>query len=144
MADEIIPPSAKNIPREKLQLIVLVAVVLLFILILIWGIFSGLALGKAKSTYRQVENINTALKYYFKDQDRYPTADQFNNQKILVPYYIQAMPTPESAGSGACSNVKDFIYSQKNPKTFTFQFCMNAGANGLSKGVHILTEQSLQ
>ncbi|TSC66429.1 MAG: hypothetical protein G01um101477_86 [Candidatus Doudnabacteria bacterium Gr01-1014_77] len=144
MSNEIIPPSARNISREKLQLIVLVAVVLLFALILIWGIFSGLALGKAKSTYRQVDNINTALQYYYKDQDRYPTADQFNNQKILVPYYMQSMPTPESAGSGACSNIKDFVYSQKTPKTFSLQFCMNAKANGLSGGVHILTEQSLQ
>lgn len=144
MADEIIPPSARNIPREKLQLIVLVAVVLLFVLVLLWGIFSGLALGKAQSTYRQVDNINTALQYYFKDQDRYPTADQFSNQKILVPYYMQAMPTPQNTGSGACSNYKDFIYSQKSPKTFSLQFCLNADAYGVSKGMHILTEQSLQ
>ncbi len=144
MTDEIIPPSARNMPKEKLQLVILVAVVILFVLVLLWGIFSGLALGKAQSTYRQVDNINTALGYYFKDQDRYPTADQFSNQKILVPYYMQAMPIPESAGSGVCSNYKDFLYSQKSPKTFTLQFCLNAKAYGVSKGVHILTEQSLQ
>ncbi len=137
---EPIPQPGVN---EKLQSIYVTAAFILFVLMIIWGIFSGVALGKDQATYKNVETLNNALHYYFSDQDRYPTATQFNDQQILVPLYMSKMPQPVNV-SGICGESSQFEYSQKNSQTFNLNFCLRKGAYGLSKGIHNLTDKEVQ
>src|SRR3989344_1715957 len=95
----------------KLQLITLIVAFLLVALFLIKGIFAGLALSRAKANYQNVETLAQALEYYHKDQGVYPSADQFNNQRILVPFYLAQMPG-YVAQKGVCSESEGYIYTQ--------------------------------
>ncbi len=133
----------KSEVSKKLQSIYLTAAFILFVLAVVFGIFSGVAQGKDRATYENVETLNNALQYYFSDQDRYPTAAQFNDQLILLPLYMSAMPEPKNA-SGLCEDYKKFEYAQKNSKSFELKFCLRKGTKGLSKGSHVLTEKGLK
>ena len=128
---------------NRLQSIYVTAAFILFVLALIFGMFSGVKSGKDQATYRNVETINNALHYYFTDQDSYPTAEQFNNQEILVPLYMPAIPVPDNV-SGVCKDYQKFDYSQQNNQSFNLKFCLTKGLAGLSAGVHTLTEKELQ
>lgn len=127
--------------NTKLQSILLAAAFILFVIFLLWGIFSGVTYGKDKATYKNIEAINDALTYYHSDQDRYPSAAQFSNQ-ILVPLYISAIPKPENA-AGSCASYPEFKYSQTIATDFKIEFCLNQGYAGLSKGLHVLTAKSI-
>ena len=127
----------------KLQSIFLAAAFVLFVLSLLWGIFAGMNLGKAKATYANVVSIHNALEYYHSDQDAYPTAAQFDNQLILVPLYISAMPKPVNPSS-LCAGKNSFVYSQAKPSDFNLQFCLQSATAGLSKGFHVLSEKGVQ
>lgn len=133
------PAPAQN-PNSRLQLIVMVVAFVLFVLSLGWGIFSGFAYAKSVATYNNVDILNTALGYYFKDQGVYPTADQFYNQQVLRLLYLNGMPKPEDA-SGACSAYTDFVYTQTNPKNFSLKFCLLQGVHGWPAGVNVLSSQ---
>lgn len=126
-----------------MQSLTLVAVIILFVLSILWGIFSGITLGKDQANYQNVENLNQALHYFNSDQDRYPTADEFYTQKLLTPFYMSAMPSPPNI-NGACKNYSQYYYSQSLPSDFSLQFCLNSGTHGLSSGVHILTVQGVK
>jgi len=130
-------------PSNKLQSIFLAAAFVLFVLSAVWGIFSGVASGKDQATYANVDALNSALHYYFSDQDQYPTATQFKDQLILVPLYLSSMPQPLSTG-GSCAGINDFAYSQSKPSDFKLQFCLQQGTNGLSAGIHALSEKGVQ
>jgi hypothetical protein len=132
-----------SVQNSKLQSYLLAAAFILFVLALVFGIFSGVNHGRDKATLKNLETINTALGYYHSDQGRYPTAVQFNDQKILVPVYLKDMPTPQNV-SGACAKNMEFVYSQKNASEFSIQFCLKQGADGISKGQHLLTQQGVQ
>jgi len=139
---EIMPPAmpdqqqgAKN---SKLQLIVLVVACVLLGLAVLFGIASGFSTGRSRATLASAQAINQALKYYSSDQGRYPSADQYYNQRILVPNYMQNLPLPQD---GSCSGRTDFIYSQDSPDQYRLEFCLTASAGGFGSGVHAFTEK---
>ncbi len=123
---------------ERLQSLILTAAFILFAGAMVLGIFRGVTWGKDKATYKDVQTISSALQFYFSDQDRYPTATQFNDQKVLVPFYLSALPAPENVG-GACSSSDQFIYTQSQPANFTLQFCLQRVSYRLDAGSHLLT-----
>ena len=126
--------------KRKLQLTVLIVAVVLFALSLGLGVWAGLYRGRSLATYENANAILTALRSYKIDQTEFPSADQYQNQRILAPYYLRDYPV-QVDHSGACGAFKDFIYSQTKPQNFTFQFCLSKAVSGLSAGVHTVTEQ---
>jgi hypothetical protein len=141
------PQPAPSLPRPrsitKPQLITGVAGFILLLASLGGGVSSGIARAKSLDTYRSVNTLNQALTYYFQDQNQYPTAEQFNNQQILTLNYLNVMPVPTDA-SGTCANQSQFAYSRPTQQTFSMQFCLSQGVNGLSGGLHTLTNNSLK
>ncbi len=138
-----VPPIQQGNNFKKLQSLISIVVFVLFVASLAVGAYSGYTQGQAKATYDNVLNINKALKYYYADQDLYPSAEQFNNQKILVPYYLRAMPGAVANG-GECAKYNEFQYSQSNSKKYSLQFCLNKAVDGVPAGIHTITEQGLQ
>ncbi|GAC1413084.1 MAG: hypothetical protein NVSMB66_4040 [Candidatus Doudnabacteria bacterium] len=131
---------SQTVQTRKLQSYFLAAAFILLVLSLLLGIYSGVASGKDQATYKNVSAVYEALNYYNTDQGRYPSEVQFNEQKILIPSYLSAMPVPENA-EGVCSSAKDFKYSQQSPDSFRLDFCLQKGAYGLGKGFHSFTEK---
>jgi hypothetical protein len=135
--------SLKNLDQSGLRLLILIIASLLFGFSLIFGISAGIAYGRSQATLAYVQKIGQALAYYKADQGIYPSADQFYNQRILVPDYLSDFPQPQES-NGACSNYKQFFYSQQNPLSYNLQFCLSQKTGGLAAGVHILTQKGLQ
>ncbi len=123
---------------EKKQSLTLVAAIILFILSLAFGIFSGLSLGKDKANYENVSNIYRALNYFFKDQDRFPTADEFSSQKILAPFYMSTIPMAANL-QGACKNFTDYVYARQTTTSYDLQFCLNNAVSGWNSGLNTLS-----
>jgi type II secretory pathway pseudopilin PulG len=135
--EEVIQQPAQ---RSRLQSYFLAAAFILFTASLVLGIFSGVSSGKDQATYKNLATISNALQFYYSDQDRYPSETQFNDQKILVPFYTSAVSKPVNA-EGVCKNFDNFIYTQQAPSNFQIDFCLEQGVNGLSRGFHSLTEK---
>jgi len=133
----------KKFDRAKLQLVVLVVAFVLFGLSALFGIASGISYGKAEATYAYASRINQALGFYKNDQGRYPSVDQFYNQRILIPNYLSDLPSPQDV-SGACSNYQSFAYAQTDPQTYSLIFCLTQNANGLKSGLHRFNQAGLQ
>lgn len=138
-------PGPENVRpgNPKLQLIVLVVACVLFGLSVLFGIAAGFSAGKSKATFDSVSAVNKALQYYKQDQGRFPTADQFYNQRILVPNYMDTVPEPQDL-SGGCAKYTEFIYAQTAPSNYVLEFCLTSAAGGLGKGLHAFTEKGLQ
>jgi hypothetical protein len=137
------PVSIKKISITKPQLIVGVAGFILLLGSVAWGSYSGASRARSLDTLRSVKTLNQALTYYFQDQNKYPTAEQFSNQQILTLNYLTSMPVPTDA-NGACSTQNQFGYLRPTPQTFSLQFCLTQGVGGLSQGTHTLTNNNLQ
>lgn len=137
------PLNLEALAQTKQQLIILIAAFILFILAIIFGIMSGRWSAKANADYQNVMHLNAALNYYFSDQDRYPSADEFYNQKILVPQYLTSMPIVAGTG-GVCAGYDQYFYSQSEPARFSLKFCLLKPVASLSKGPHELTEAGIQ
>lgn len=133
----------QNQANSKLQSYLLAAAFILFVLSIVMGIFAGVATGKDEATYKNVSAIFDALNFYKTDQDRYPTEAQFNDQQVLIPFYMSSIPKPENI-EGICSNFNNFKYSQQKASSFSLDFCFEKGAYGLGKGFHTVTEKSIQ
>lgn len=139
---EITPEN--SVSSSRLQSKVLVAAFLLVTVSIAWGAYSGYRLGQSKATLAQASNLNDALRFYYQDQGRYPSSDQFYNKNILTAFsYLDGLPKPESV-SGQCSDYKDFYYSQSSPQKFALIFCITRSAEGFSKGVHTITEKGVE
>lgn len=136
--------SENSVSSSKLQSKVLVAAFVLLVASIAWGSYSGYRVGQSKATLVQASNLNDALRFYYQDQGRYPSADQFYNKNILTAFsYMDGLPKPEST-SGECSDYKDFYYSQTSPQKFALTFCITRSAEGFSKGVHTITEKGAE
>ncbi len=133
----------KSLITSKQQLFILIAAFILFALAVLVGISSGRSNAKVQADYQSIIQINSALKYFYSDNDRYPSADQFMNQKILVPNYLAAMPVMQATG-GACKDSTGYFYAQTAPANFSIKFCLAKSTNGLTAGTHELSESGLR
>ncbi len=128
--------NLKHWQAPELQSLTLVIAIILFVASLLFGAFSGIALGKDQATLGNVKNIAQALKYFHNDQQRYPTADEFFNQKILTPYYMSDIPTPVNAASGTCQGISQYTYIQLDAQNYSLGFCLNSAISGFNQGVN--------
>jgi hypothetical protein len=128
---------------NKPQLISLIVAFIICALALVLGMRSGLAKERSKATYRSSRVLLQALKYYHSDQEAYPTADQFFNRALLVPFYLPRMPV-HSSQQGVCKGFTNFQYSQPGPQSFSLKYCLESSIEGEGPGVHELTQKDIQ
>jgi hypothetical protein len=128
---------------NKPQLAALIVAFLLCVWALWSGISSGLSRERSLQVYSNSRSVLSALKYYHADQEIYPTADQFFNREIMVPFYLSAMPVyPKQKGD--CASFSNFQYSQSSPNSFSLKYCLESNTEGESAGVHQLTEKDIK
>ncbi len=140
------PPLAPREPRRafsRQQLILVSLAFVIFAAVAVWAILSGFSSGKSTATYRNVQKIQTALQYYYQDQDAYPTADQFYNQNALTVSYLSAMPQPLDS-SGVCKAYPQFYYTPQGSSNYQLQFCLVKPVSGLSAGLHQATADGIK
>jgi len=110
-------------------LTVLIAAVILF-----WVILAAVGSGRTKSktelVLKNVESINTALEYFYSDQDRFPSVLEFGNANIME-VYLDPFP-PAEVVSDNCS--QSFEYKRPKINSYELSFCLPKEADGFNEG----------
>lgn len=129
------------VDKKKLYLYfggLVVAAVLLFALV------SGASAGKSnaqdKTVLNGAQSVQKALGYFYNDQNRYPTAEEFQDKNIMLTY-LTTFPLPNFV-SASCP--QSFIYKRITAQSYQLDFCLVRGLSGYIKGWNVLSgSQSL-
>lgn len=103
-----------------LQNILVGFLALLFILGVWWALVSGSRAGKSAVILKNTAAVRDGLQYFLADQNRYPTAVEFQDRNIMLNYF-SAFPAQQILG-GSCTQTYD--YSSPTAKTFELDFCL--------------------
>jgi hypothetical protein len=95
-----------------------------------WAWWSGTRAGKSSVVVKNIDAIQTGLKYFYTDQNRYPTAVEFQDQNIMLSY-MSPLPLQPVIG-GSCSQT--YRYSSANPRTYELEFCLPKASGGFAAG----------
>lgn len=85
---------------------------------------------KSAIILKNVQTIRTGLNYFLQDQNRYPTAVEFQDRNIMENYF-SAFPLVNIPG-GSCQQT--YNYFNNTPKTYTLNFCLPKGSQGFAAG----------
>ena len=114
---------------------------------------SVIALSNARAKSRDakragdMKQVQTALELFFNDQNRYPTAEEWNTGQIYstttdsTTTYMQIIPTAPTPADGACLDRKNtFGYQQTDSgNSYTLSFCLGGNTGTLAAGPKCLT-----
>lgn len=110
--------------------------VILLALGLWWAVRAGIRSGQSATILKNVAALNTGLGYFFADQNRYPTALEFQDKNIMLNY-VSPFP-PENLASGLCQET--YRYSSPTARTFELAFCLPTGKEGFAAGWNKITQ----
>jgi hypothetical protein len=106
----------------------------LSVLFLILAVLRGAEAGKIRAQSRLVAGnaraLSQGLRYFYQDQDRYPTALEFANAGVMLGYF-NLFPAREFP-SGSC--FQSFDYKRISDAAFSLNFCLSGKISGLKSG----------
>ncbi|MCL5666336.1 MAG: hypothetical protein M1383_00990 [Patescibacteria group bacterium] len=121
--------------KAKLFLTVLAAAVVLLLAALA-GISKGRSVSQAKIIAGNAQNLAKGLDYFYNDQNRFPTAVEFQDQNLMLNYF-NGFP-PANISSAACAET--FAYKRPSPQTYQLNFCLPADFAPYHRGWNAITK----
>jgi len=107
---------------------------LLLAVILLWGIFKGINNGRnfsqADLVIKNAMELKKSVQFFYNDQNRYPTANEFADKNVMGSY-MNNFP-PQDFISSVCE--KSFEYKRPDPQNFQLYFCLPIGTGSYQKG----------
>ncbi len=107
--------------------------------ILVWSIGAGWSKGKSMADAGQVlanaDRLVTGLDYFYNDQDRYPTALEFDSG--LMHAYFTSFP-PHNFTSSQCP--ESYSYKRNSASQYLLGFCLPVATNGFRQGWNSSTQ----
>ncbi len=110
--------------------------VVLFIVIFT-SITSGRQSAEAEAILQTVGNLKVGLELFEKDQDRFPSFEEFNSQDIMLNYF-SSFP-PKNFVSKNCT--ENFVYKRLSQKNYQLSFCLPRKSGNFNKGWSTINEQ---
>lgn len=117
-------------------LTVTVLAVILFVTVLS-GWNAGKSQAEADIIAYNAQQFQKAMNYFYNDQDRYPTADEFADTNVLGQY-VHPLPLPSFASS-VCAQT--FNYKHPESSQYQLQFCLPRGSGNFGKGWNQISDQ---
>ena len=129
----------------------------LIVVIAIIGIISTIAMiavgharAKARDTRRlnDIDQIQTALLLFYRDQNRFPSSDEFvvGNSLALVSgsnttTYMTQIPSSPTPADGTCNNNDNYYryIPSSNQKQYVIYYCLGGKAGDVGGGAHAAT-----
>lgn len=99
-----------------------------------WGWGNGVSSAQSKRIAKDAQVITEGFKEFFKDQNRYPTTGEFQNNNLMRPYIVNF--PPQEFTSEICS--KSFDYFNATPQTYELRFCLPKAVSGYPAGWNTL------
>lgn len=124
-----------NWPRIK-ENVTFYTVVMIFVVVIVWGVFNGIKAARSKSILNDARTITTALQYFFEDQDRYPTGLEFTDDNLMAPY-LSNLPAQEFPDN-RCT--QSFNYSNPFPRQFQLDVCLSKGIGSANVGWNLYSK----
>lgn len=106
----------------------------LFIVLLSLAVFGqgrGKDQAKAKEIVASVGSIVSSLDFFYNDNNRFPTADEFASKEIMQDYF-SVYPDFNTWSEGACD--AGFNYTRPNTKAYKLDFCLPSNSGEYKKG----------
>lgn len=119
------------------QNLLLIGLILLLGVGLWWALTAGIRAGKSKIVLKNAAALRTGLNYFLEDQDRYPTALEFQDKNIMLNY-LSPFP-PVNVVSGICK--QSFSYKSPTADTYELTFCLPKASGGFPAGQNKVIQQ---
>lgn len=128
-----------QISPERIRAAVIVLVLVLFVTVCGFGFVAGRDLARADLVVGQAQGLAQGLAYFYADQDRFPSPQEFAEQASFG-VYAQGVPV-HTVSSKACPTVLG--YESLTLRTFSITYCIPRSVNGLPQGVHEVTNRDV-
>jgi hypothetical protein len=118
------------------QLVIYSLVILLGISLAILGIRHGRLVAQAQVLVSNVQSLEQGLAFFYADQNRYPTAAEFQNNSLMATYF-SAFPPPQFV-TAACEH--SYEYQPQGTTAYVVWVCLPVGINDLHEGWNRLSQ----
>ena len=113
--------------------------VIVVAVVLFYGIYRGANKGasaaKSEVVLANARAIAAGLDYFYADQNRYPSQEEFADTNLMLAY-ISGYP-PISIGGGACvPNAANYGYHTLDFKGYELNFCLPSSVEQFPEGVN--------
>lgn len=102
-----------------------------------FGFRAGKDLARSDVTLQQIKGVVAGLNYFYADQDRYPTPQEFIAQSALG-VYVAEVPV-WGVASKLCP--VPYVYDTFDQRSFRLTYCLPRGFGGQLPGEHMVTER---
>lgn len=119
-----------GIKKRILQIltVLLAAVVLLLFVFLGWS--SGKYFAQSGIVFKNALAVAESLDYFLKDQDRYPSALEFQDRNIMMNYFNNFPPF--NFVSKNCQ--QSYLYKRAKLTEYSLAYCLERAVKGQKKG----------
>jgi type II secretory pathway pseudopilin PulG len=111
----------------------IMVVFLLLSIVLTWN--SGKNSAQSRLVLTNASGLQKALDYFYSDQDRFPTAQEFADRNIMINY-ANLFP-PVNFVSKSCS--QSFVYKRASKNNYSLSFCLPKKEGNLKQGWNQVT-----
>jgi type II secretory pathway pseudopilin PulG len=126
--------------KRIVKYICLVLLTLLAVVAIRWAFVNGQYAGQSRQALKDGRAIAQALEYFYQDQNRYPSTDEFTDQN-LMRQYLSGFP-PQQYVSPSCparNGGSTFGYVNNFRKDYELRICLPKAVKGYNAGWNKIT-----
>lgn len=112
------------------QIIAVIIMTVFLFVILIWGGINGYGQAKADAIVLNSNTLAQGLQYFYTDQNRYPTLQEFADNNLMLNYF-NPFP-PKQILSTNCK--QNFVYKTGSYQSYELAFCLPENHGKFIKG----------
>ena len=120
--------------KHILKVAGLTALVILTLGLLYFAVVYGQRSAQGRQIVKDSKAITQALEYFYQDQNRYPSNDEFLDQNVMRQY-LSNFP-PQEFVSGGCE--ASYEYQNNFRSDYELRFCLPKGVSGYSTGWNVV------
>ncbi|MEI7451980.1 MAG: LamG-like jellyroll fold domain-containing protein [Candidatus Falkowbacteria bacterium] len=141
-------PHKKRSAFTLIELLVVIAIIGILATIAVVALQNARAKARDARRVADVKQTQTALELFFNDQQRYPSADEFNSGSLYstsingTTTYMAIIPTPPTPADGPCTSVNNGAYYYlpvQNGTSYSISYCVGGSVGALTSGAHCAT-----
>ena len=127
-----------EISKKVWLYLTVLGVTVILLLSIMAGLSRGQALAQSQVVLTNAQSMVKGLKFFYQDQNRYPTALELQDRNLMLNY-LSFFP-PQEFPSSSCP--QSFVYKRPALNSFQLNFCLNTGVGGFPTGWSSFTQAS--
>ncbi len=139
--------KTKRLAFTLIELLVVIAIIGLLATISVLALQNARAKSRDAKRVADIKQVSTALELFFNDNNRYPTAEEWNTGKIYstttgaTSTYMQIIPNAPTPADGNCGDNQNAIgyIPSSDGTSYSISFCLGGNTGTLASGPKCLT-----